>query len=167
MSLMDMLQQYVGADSASSKTPGDFEQAAHSAPRGVIATGLAAALRSDATPPVPEMVAKLFGQSTPDQRAGMLRELLGSIPPDVASGVLGGLLGTGQRASSPSTVTPDQAAQVMPEQVHDAVAKLHEKFPRVVDRLSAFYAQHPDVVKTLGNAALSVALAKIAEKTRP
>jgi hypothetical protein len=75
-------------------------------------------------------------------------------------------MGTAQQAPQPSKVTADQAAAITPQQVHDAVARLHEKFPGVVDRLSTFYAQHPSVVKTLGSAALSIALAKIAEKTR-
>jgi hypothetical protein len=32
-----------------------------------------------------------------------------------------------------------------------------------VDKASAFYAQHTTLVKTLGGAALSIALAKVAE----
>jgi hypothetical protein len=34
----------------------------------------------------------------------------------------------------------------------------------VVDKMSAFYAQHPTLVKTLGSAAMVVAMRKIAER---
>ena len=38
--------------------------------------------------------------------------------------------------------------------------------PNVIDTLSGFYAQHPGLVKTLGGAALTIALSKIANNMR-
>ena len=35
--------------------------------------------------------------------------------------------------------------------------------PGIIDKLSGFYAQHPGLIKTLGSAALSIALAKMAQ----
>jgi hypothetical protein len=38
--------------------------------------------------------------------------------------------------------------------------------PSVVESVSNFYAQHSTLVKTLGGAALTIALAKVAERQR-
>jgi hypothetical protein len=38
--------------------------------------------------------------------------------------------------------------------------------PSIVDKASAFYAQHSALVKTLGGAALTIALAKVAERQK-
>jgi len=38
--------------------------------------------------------------------------------------------------------------------------------PSIVDSLSSFYAQHSSLVKTLGGAALTVALAKVAGRQK-
>ena len=35
--------------------------------------------------------------------------------------------------------------------------------PGIIDKMSGFYAQHPGLIKTLGGAALTIALAKMAE----
>jgi hypothetical protein len=38
--------------------------------------------------------------------------------------------------------------------------------PSIVDRASAFYAEHPTLVKNLGAAALSLVLMKVAERQK-
>jgi hypothetical protein len=38
--------------------------------------------------------------------------------------------------------------------------------PGIIDQLSQFYAEHPTLVRTVGSAALSIALAQMAEHTR-
>jgi hypothetical protein len=38
--------------------------------------------------------------------------------------------------------------------------------PSIVDKASAFYAQHSTLVKTLGGAALTIALEKVAERQK-
>jgi hypothetical protein len=73
------------------------------------------------------------------------------------------------RASGPSrpaggavpTITPGEAADVSPQQVQDVVTQAQQHSPGIVDSLSDFYAQHPGLVKTLGGAALAIALGKI------
>ena len=42
--------------------------------------------------------------------------------------------------------------------------RLAKANPSIVDSVSAFYAQHTTLVKTLGGAALSIALAKVAQR---
>ena len=49
--------------------------------------------------------------------------------------------------------------------VSAAVARrVEQSNPGVVDTMSSFYAQHPTLVKTLGSAALMIAMRKIAEQ---
>ena len=58
-------------------------------------------------------------------------------------------------------ITPAQASQLSPEQVQDVVKQAHDQNPAVADQLASFYAQHSGLIKTLGGAALVVALAKM------
>ena len=56
-----------------------------------------------------------------------------------------------------------QASTLTPEQVQVIASHAEQSNPGIVDQLSGFYAKHPTLVKTLGSAALSIALAKMAE----
>jgi hypothetical protein len=114
------------------------------------------------------MVAQLFGQSNPQQRAGVLNQLLGSVGPGMLTGLGGGMLGKllGQGNTGNVQVTPDQAAQVTPEQVEQVATHVEKHDPTVVDKIGGFYSEHPGLVKTLGSAALSIALASIAGRMR-
>ena len=163
----EILQLYTGGGGGAAPAPDDahqdFRQVAANAPQDAVAGGLAEAMRSDRTPPFPEMASKLFAQSNPQQRAGLLNQLLGSMGPGALSGIgglgsLAGLLGGGQ-------VTPEQASQVQPQQVQQLAAHAEQKNPSVVDGVSRFYSQHPDVVKALGGMALAIAIQHIARRT--
>ena len=161
-----MLNQYAGASAgqAPASVHDDFDQLAQTAPPATIADGLAAAFRSDQTPPFGQMIGQLFGQSNGHQRAGILNMLIGALGPTVVSqflarrgGGLAGMLGGGQ-----SGLTPEQAQQVPPEAVEELATQAERRDPSIVDRLSGFYAEHPTLVKTLGGVALALALSKIA-----
>jgi hypothetical protein len=65
---------------------------------------------------------------------------------------LGGLLG------GRSEVTPQQANQISPAQVQEIASHAEKQNPSVVDQVSSFYSQHPQVVKALGGLALTIAL---------
>jgi hypothetical protein len=78
--------------------------------------------------------------------------------------MLGKLLGQGNTGNV--QVTPDQAAQVTPEQVEQVATHVEKHDPTVVDKIGGFYSEHPGLVKTLGSAALSIALASIAGRMR-
>jgi len=169
MGFMDILNQYMGAPpaNASSNAAQHFDQVARTAPPGVVGDGLAEAFRADATPPFGEMVAHLFGNSSPEQRAGLLNELTGSLGPGVLGALSGPLADLLRRLSGAgSTITPEQAAAVTPRQVQEVARQAETQNPSIVDRLGQFYAQHPDVVKTLGAAALTIALARMASSGR-
>jgi len=167
--LGNLLQQYIGGAGAvanNGKAADDFDQVAQNAPRASIAQGIASALRSDQTPPFPQMVSQLFGQSNPDQRAGMLNKLLGGAGGGLLSSVAGGALGKIFGGNAPSQVTPEQAAQVSPEQVQELAEKAQQENPGIVDRMGDFYAEHPTLIKAAGGAALAVALGYMANNIR-
>ena len=184
MSWMDqignILQQYSGASAqaAPDQVQDDFDRFAESAPPSAVADGLAAAFRSEETPPFPSMVSQLFGQSDGQQRAGILNTLIRTLgPTDVAhilrrraggggggGGGIGDLLGGLLGGSGQPQVTPDVAQQIPPDAVEEIAQQAEQRDPSVVDMISNVYAQHPQLVKTLGAAALTIALAKIAQR---
>ena len=171
MSLLDILQQYAGGRAPEgADVRAHFDQVAQQTPPQVLGNGIAEAFRSDATPPMGQMVGDLFGRSDPQQRAGALQQIIQAIGPaalgSIASGGLGRILGSlgvgggGGGAAAP-TVTPQQAQQVSPQDVSVAVEQAEKKDPSLADRLGAFYAQHPDLVKGLGATALAIALGRL------
>lgn len=170
MGLMDILQQYTNATSAPNpdNTRQHFDEVAGAAPPEVLGQGVGDAFRADSTPPFAEMVGKMFGQSNPQQQAGVLNQLLNSIGPGLLSTLGGGVLG---RMLGPSTagvpqLTPQQASQLTPEQVQQIATHAEQHDPSVLDKVGGFYAQHPQLVKTLGSAALAIALAGVSNRMR-
>jgi len=160
----DLVQRYSGQGGGTAAAPadphGDYQTVVQNAPPSAVAGGLSQAFRSDQTPAFPDMLANLFGHSDPNQRAGLLNRLIGSAGPGILGslgGGLSGLLGGGQ-------VTPQQASQVSPEQVKQIAAHAERQNPSIVDEVSSFYAQHPDVVKAVGGLALTIALQHILQR---
>jgi hypothetical protein len=134
----DIVQRYSGQGGGAASAPADphtdYRQVAEAAPEHVTSQGIAQAFRSDQTPPFPQMLANLFGQSDPNQRAGLLNRLLGR------------------------AVTPEQAGQMSSDQVQQMAAHAERQNPSVIDEVSQFCAQHPDVMKAAGGLALSIAI---------
>lgn len=175
--LSGVLQQYTGAAAAPARTnvQDDYDQIALSAPHGELASGLAAAFRSDKTPDFGEMAAQLFNNSSGQERAGILNTLINAAGPMVLSQVLsrrtssnagGGLsslidmLTSGQQTE----ITPEQAERIPAEALQEIAAQAEKKDPSVIDHVSNFYADHPTLVKTLGATALTIALSQIAKR---
>jgi hypothetical protein len=169
--LGSLLQQFTGANASPAQAEQHFDQVAQSAPQAQLSQGLSQAFRSEQTPPFPQMAAQLFGNSDPNQRAGMLNQIFSSIGPGVLSslaggalgGGLGSLFGGGQSGSQVPQVTPEQASQMTPDQVRQIAEQAEQHNPSVVDRMGDFYAQHPALVKGLGGAALAIALGHMAQ----
>jgi hypothetical protein len=176
-----ILQQYTGAQAgqAPDTVHDDFDQLAQNAPPDTLAEGLAAAFRSDQTPDFGQMAASLFSNSGGQQRAGILNTLLRAAGPAILSQVLSRTGQSGGGASSSGggvgglidllrggqqEVTPEQAEQIPPEAVQQIAEHAQQKDPSIIDRVSDFYAQHPTLIKTLGAAALTIALSKIAQR---
>ena len=155
MGLLDLLQQALGGNAEK-----HFDAVAQQAPPDQLGAGLAEAMRSKETPPFGNMVSQMFGQSSPTQQAGVLNQILAALGPAaataLASGALGRVLAPGQ-----SQLTPEQAAQVSPDQVSEIATQAEQVQPGVVDQVSQFYAQHSGLIKVLGGAALAIAMAKM------
>ena len=146
----------------------NFEEVSHNAPPPVVGQGIADAFRADSTPPFGEMVGQMFGQSNPQQQAGVLNRLLRSIGPGLLSALGGGILA---RMSTPPggevpQLSPQQASQVTPEQAQEIATQAEKHDPGVLDKIGGFYSEHPQLVKTLGSAALAIALASVAKRMR-
>lgn len=157
MGLLDSLSQLVAGGNVSDQ---HFDQVAQSAPADVLGSALAGAFRSDQTPPIGEMVGKMFQNSNGQQQAGLLNQILAAVGPAAAAALAGGALGRIMQPGA-TQVTPEQASQLTPDQVRDVVNHAHETNPGIADQLGSFYAQHSGLVKTLGGAALLVAMTKM------
>lgn len=161
--LTDILNRYLGANAGNvaGQLADDFHHVSQNVSPDVLSKGLASALGSEQTPPAGEMVARMFEASTPEQRAAMLNQLMAALGPAGIS-ILRNTLGQAATpAAGTASITPGQAADVSPQQVQDVVTQAQQHSPGIVDTLSDFYAQHPGLVKTLGGAALAIALGKI------
>jgi hypothetical protein len=161
--ISDIVNRYAGASGGTVTAPADphedYRTIAQSAPRPVLADALAHTFRSDRTPSFPEMVSSLFRQSNPDQRAGLLNQIMGAAGAAAVASVpaLKNLGGS-------QTVSAEQANQVSADQVRQIATHAEQNNPSIVDSVSNFYAQHADVVKALGGAAIAIAIQRIAQR---
>lgn len=164
MGILDVLQQYANPAAApTDKVHEHFDQVAQQASSQQLGNGVAAAFRSDATPPFGQMVGNLFGQSNPQQRAGILNQLVQALGAGALSSAAGGVLGRvlGGSANATPTITPEQASQISPSDAAVIAEHAEKKDPTILDRAGEFYAQHPQLVKGLGAAALAVVLGRM------
>lgn len=176
-----LLQQYQGAEpmQAPDTIDDDFDQVAQAAPQPALSDGLAAAFRSEQTPEFGQMTANLFNNSNPQQQAGLLNTILKYAGPAILGRIMSG--GGGGSASAggggglsdlinifkgggQQEVTPEQAGQIPPEAVQQVAEEAQKHDPSIIDKISDFYAEHPTLVKSLGAAALTIALSKIANR---
>jgi hypothetical protein len=165
--ITDIVTRYAGVSGGSAPAPADphedYVNIAKSAPPQVMADALSHAFRSDQTPSFPEMVSTLFRQSNPGQQAGLLNRLIAALGPAALANFpalkqLTGGPGGGQ------SVTPETAGQISAEQVQQIANNAQRDNPSIIDQVSGFYAQHPNVVKALGGAAITIALRHIARR---
>jgi hypothetical protein len=63
-----------------------------------------------------------------------------------------------------ASVTNAQAAAVTPAALQTLAQHVEQHDAGIVDKMSALYAAHPTLVKTLGSAAMIIAMRKIAER---
>ena len=183
MGILDILQQVLGAQAQQQGQVDDhhFDQIAREAPPDVFGQGVAEAFKSDRTPDFGNMIEQMFGQSSPDQRAGVLNQILASLGPAAAGALAGGALGkilqgglaglggsaasqtgsAGPAAPQLPQITPEQAAKVSPSEVNDIVQQAQQQDPGIMDHLGRFYADHPHLVKGLGGVAAMIAIAKM------
>jgi len=146
MAWMDVLSRY--RNSPGGMPPSvvdDFDAVARDVPRHDLSDGLEEASRSEETPPLEQMVRRLFEYSDPDQRAGLLNRI--------------------REAQGQQPLTPDEARDVPPEEVESIAAQARTN-PPLLQRISRFYADHPQLVQMLGQAALGVVMNRMAMRRR-
>jgi hypothetical protein len=163
MGLMDILNQYANPGATPpAQVEEHFDQAAREADPADLSRGLSAAFRSDATPPFGQTVGNLFGQSDPQQQAGLLNQLVQALGSGALAGaagnILGHVLGNAPAGAAAPEITPSQASQLSPDDVTTLATHAQTQDDSIVEKLSAFYAQHPTLVKSIGAAGLAVAL---------
>jgi hypothetical protein len=156
-----LLTQYAAGTAPSGDAGAHFQQAAQSLDSGILAQGIAAAMRSDQTPPFAQLVSQLFASGSGDQRTAMLSTLLSSIGPDQRGQLAALIPGLAPGAAS---VTSDQAAGLSPAAVQSLAQHVEQHDAGIVEKMSALYAAHPTLVKTLGTTAMMIAMRKIAEQ---
>ena len=161
--LKGILAQYTPGAPAPPAAEAHFDEVARSADPGTLAHGIAAALHSDQTPPFADIVSKLFAGASPEQKAGMLNTLLASATPEQRAQVAAMIPGASAGSTS---VSGAQADAVPADAVSSLAGRLQQGGAAVVDKMSAFYAQHPGLVKALGTTALVIAMRRIAERHR-
>ena len=83
MGLLDdmkgLLTQYTSGAAPAGDAGEHFQQVAQSVDSGTLAQGIAAAMRSDQTPPFAQMVSQLFSSGSTDQKTSMLNTLLSAV----------------------------------------------------------------------------------------
>ena len=169
-----LLQKYLGGNAPSATdAQAHFDEVAQNASPSILSQGLSAMFHSDQTPPFSQSASQMFGQANPNQKAGMLNQLIAGMDPAVLASLLSGAGGAaiasvlGKSASTAEApITPEQAAQLTPEQVQQMADHAQQNSPSIVDHMSDFYAQHSGLIKTLGGAALAIALANIANNNK-
>jgi hypothetical protein len=163
MGLLDevkgMLTQYASGAAPAGDASAHFQQAAQSLDTGTLAQGIAAAMRSDQTPPFAQMVSQLFQSGSGDQKMAMLNTLLSSVSPEQRAQFASLIPGLGPT----STPTSAQALATDPSAIQALAQHVEQHDAGIVDKMSAVYAAHPTLVKTLGSAAMMIAMRKIAE----
>ena len=168
MSLVDDLGKLVsGGGGSTADLHAQYDQLAGSVSHGTLKNGLADAFNAKETPPFEQMLAGLFNQSNPDQKAGVLNQVIGALGSGQASSILASLgLGGVASAAAGGQVSPQQAQQVPPQAVEELAQKAAKKDPSIVDMAAGFYAQHPGLVKTIGAGALAFLMSRISAGRR-
>lgn len=164
--ISDLLKQYSGGTTASGAVEDHFDEVAKNVPCSSVAGGLAEAFRSGDTAPFSQMATQLFSNSSGAQQSSMLNTILATAGPAILGGFMGshsgGVLGSLLQGGKTS-LTPEEAATVPPEEVQNLAAHVEKHDGSIIDKLSEIYAGHPTLIKSLGVAALGIAMRKMSE----
>ena len=165
--ISDLLKQVSGSGAAPANAEQQFDQLAQAVPSSSVASGLAQAFRSGETPPFAQMASQLFSNGNGQQQASMLTTLMSSVGPEVLAKFTGGNPNSplaGLLQSGQTQVSAEQAAQIDPSEVQALAQHVEQHDPSIIDRVSQVYAEHPTLIKTLGAAAMAIAVKEIAER---
>jgi len=171
--ITDLMDKYGATQSGSvpDSVDADFDRLSQLAPSEHVSEGLAEAFRSNQTPPFASMLSQLFGRSPANQKTNVLSTLIATLGPSVASQLLakhGATQAAAELQNGNPKISLDVAEQIPSQSIEAVAAEAEKKDPSVVDRISKFYAEQPALIKTLGGLALTVAMAKVAQRqTQP
>lgn len=168
MGMIDILGRYAdgGRPLPLPEVAHDFGEVAHEAGPDAIQEGIAEAFRDENTPSFEEMVGKLFEHSSPRERAGLLDNLLAGLSPTARFvGGKGALSDIWRKYHAGARVSVERAAQVDPAEVQEVARLARKQNPGVLERVSRYYARHPDLVGKLGEVAMAIVLSKMARRT--
>ena len=165
----DILEKYgsTRTNSVPDSVDADFDRLSRMAPADHVSEGLAEAFRSQQTPPFASMLSQLFGRSPANQKSNVLNTLVATLGPALVSQLLakhGASRAATELQNGNARISPDVAEQIPSSSVEAVAAEAEKKDPSVVDRISKFYADQPALIKTLGGLALTVAMAKVAQR---
>src|SRR3954454_11709898 len=149
MSILDqfsgLVNQYSSDNPPADQASEHFQQVATQVPSNELGGMLTNIFRSPETGSFGDNVSQMYGQSNPQQQAGILNKLLHAAGGSGMLSHLGlNLPGAG------ATVTPEQARQVSPTAVKEIADQAERHNPTIVDQAGEFYAQHPQLVQALG-----------------
>jgi len=164
----DILNKYgSGASHAPASVETDFDRLSQHLPSGTLSEGLAEAFRSDRTPPFATMLSQLFGRSPATQKSDVLNTMIATLGPALVSQLLarhGATRAAKELETGNAKVSPEVAEQIPEKSISAIAAEAEKADPSIVDRVSRFYADQPALIKTLGGLALTVAMAKVAQR---
>jgi hypothetical protein len=167
--ITDILDKYGSTQSGNvpPSVDADFDRLSRVAPSEHVSEGLAEAFRSSQTPPFSRMLSQLFGRSPANQKSNVLNMLVATVGPALVSQLLakhGAARAATELQSGNTNISPDVVEQIPSDSIEAVAAEAEKKDPSVVDRISKFYADQPALIKTLGGLALTVAMAKVAQR---
>jgi len=155
-----LLTQYASGAAPAGDVGAHFQQVAQSVDSGTLSQGIAAAMRSDQTPPFAQLVSQLFSSGSAEQKATMLTTLLSAVGPEQRTQLASLIPGL----AAGSAVSSDQASAISPSAVQSLAQHVERHDSGIVDRMSSLYAAHPALIKALGTTAMMIAMQKVAER---
>lgn len=127
--------------------------------RGRLRKGSRRRLRSDERPLFAQSVSQLSAPR--DRKVAWLKMLLSSVSPEPRAQLSSLVPGLGVLSATPGTPA---AAAISPAAVQTLAQHVEQHDAGIVDRMSALYAAHPTLEKTVGTAAMMIAMREIAER---
>jgi hypothetical protein len=163
MSLFDDVKNLLASNTGATPV-GDasahFEQLAQSVGADTLAQGIAASMRSNETPPFGQIVSQLFSSASGEQKSAIVNTLLSSVSPDQRAQFAALIPGLTPGA----TVPTEHAADLTPAAIQTLAQHAEQHDAGIIEKMSAVYAAHPTLVKTLGAAAVTIAMRHIAQQ---
>ena len=168
MGILDVLSRYQQPASPPPDVLDDFDVVAREASEEDLEYGLEEAFRSEETPPFEQMLGQLFEESDDDQRAEVVNRIGESLGPAALGGLASGPLADVIRRAVQNrrAVSARDMHNIPAREIEKVAADAARADPGIMQRVSRFYARHPQLVRTLGQAALAIAMSRMGARRR-